>query len=490
MNQAYYENLKLYLSSIDRTKIAGLNEKQRQTVVDAVDQVKHNRIHEIFPSSGEFRRELYTKHMEFFAAGKTHHERLFMAANRVGKTVSGGMEVYCHTTGNYPDWWPGIKFDRPVRVLAAGDTSATTRDIIQKKLFGVDYMNPGTGMIPRDAIASRSLKRGTAEAYENVNVKHISGGESVVKLRSYDQGRKIFQGSEEDIIWLDEEVPIDVYEEALIRTLTTNGIVIMTFTPLNGLTQLVVSFLEESNDARKVVMAGWDDVPHISEEQKARALKSIQPYLRDARTKGIPSLGSGAIYPIPESEIICDPFPIPKHFKRVYGLDVGWNKTACVWAAIDPSTLTVYLYAEHYRGKAEPSVHATAIKQRGEWINGVIDTAARGRSQIDGNNLWDMYTDLGLKIHKADKAVDTGIEMMFELLSTGRLKVFSNLSNWLKEYRVYRRDKNGKIVKENDHILDATRYLAMSGLPLAVTQTEAIGRRYEQTYTPASTVGY
>jgi len=198
-----------------------------------------------FPDEGEHRRELYPKHLLFFEAGKTDNERLFMAGNRTGKTIGGGYEVTTHMTGDYPHWWPGYVFDRPVKVLAAGDTSATTRDIIQDKLLG-PWGEEGTGLIPGDLITGTTLKRNVAEAFEQVKVKSEFGGDSRIMLRSYDQGRKVFQGFEADIIWFDEEVPNNIYEEALIRTMTTGGLLIMTFTPVEGLTELVVSFMESA----------------------------------------------------------------------------------------------------------------------------------------------------------------------------------------------------------------------------------------------------
>lgn len=219
--------------------------------------------------------------------------------------------------------------------------------------------------------------------------------------------------------------------------------------------------------SRYLVQAGWDDVPHLSDTTKAELLSSTLPHLRDARSKGIPSLGAGAIYPVAESEIVCDPFAIPAWWPRAYGLDVGWNRTAAVWGARDPNTDTVYLYAEHYRGQAEPSVHVAAIRARGDWVPGVIDPASRGRSQRDGEQLLASYQQLGLKLSIADNAVDAGLYDVWERLSTGRLKVFRTLLNWLAEYRIYRRDTNGRIVKANDHLMDASRYLIRSGLAVA-----------------------
>jgi hypothetical protein len=214
-------------------------------------------------------------------------------------------------------------------------------------------------------------------------------------------------------------------------------------------------------------MAGWDDAPHLSEQDKADLLKSIPPYQRDARRLGIPQLGSGAIYPIPESEVLVQPFEIPDYWPRAFGLDVGWNRTAAVWGAIDRQSGIVYLYSEHYMGHAEPSVHAEQIRRRGDWIPGVIDPASRGRSQVDGKQVVSQYQDLGLDLAMADNAVEAGIYAVWQRLAGGGLKVFSTLASWLSEYRIYRRDEDGKVVKEGDHLMDAMRYLIMSGLDRA-----------------------
>lgn len=224
------------------------------------------------------------------------------------------------------------------------------------------------------------------------------------------------------------------------------------------------------------VGATWDDVPHLTPEQKTELWGSIPPYQRDARSKGIPQLGSGAIYPVPESDIVVDPFPLPVYWPRAYGLDVGWNRTAAIWAALDRETDTAYLYSEHYRGQAEPSVHAEAIKSRGRWINGVIDPAANGRGQKDGGQLMQNYLDLGLLLSPAENGVEAGLFDVWQRLSTGRLKVFRTMQNWLSEYRLYRRDEKGAIVKKDDHAMDATRYLIVSGLHVAGVEPDAAPR--------------
>ena len=222
------------------------------------------------------------------------------------------------------------------------------------------------------------------------------------------------------------------------------------------------------------VIAGWSDVPHLDEKAKADMLATYPPWQRDARTKGIPMLGAGAVYQVPESEFVVTPFSLPPDWPRCFALDVGWKRNAALWAAVDRNTETVYLYDEMYLAKTEASVVAAGIKKRGEWIFGVVDPASRGRSQHDGQSLMQIYTDLGLTLEPAKNDVQAGLTAVWELLSQGRLKVFRNLSNFLAEYRIYRRDEKGNIVKSNDHLMDALRYLVMSGLERAIVEPKAL----------------
>lgn len=215
---------------------------------------------------------------------------------------------------------------------------------------------------------------------------------------------------------------------------------------------------------------GWNDIPHLSEEQKEKMLAALPPHERDARSKGTPQLGSGAIYPVPESDILVDDFPIPDHWPRGFGMDVGWNRTSAGFWALDRDNDVLYRYSEHYRGQAEPAVHAQGIKARGAWIPGVIDPASRGRSQKDGIQLVQDYKDLGLNLQFAFNGVESGIYEVWQRLSSGRLKVFKSCQNWIYEFRLYRRDEKGRIVKENDHAMDETRYFVMSGVERMITK--------------------
>jgi len=215
-----------------------------------VADAQANKIRLMYPDSGPLRRELYAKHMEFFGAGREYRERCFMAANRIGKSEgAGGYETALHLTGEYPSWWPGRKFKHEIDAWAVGKTNETTRDIVQNKLFGRVTFNKGdkcfsgTGLVPREAIGKITWKNGTQDLADVVEVKHLSGFISRIGLKSYQQGRGAFEGTEKHWIWLDEEPPVEIYDECKIRTATVGGMIAMTYTPLEGASDTVMLFL-------------------------------------------------------------------------------------------------------------------------------------------------------------------------------------------------------------------------------------------------------
>jgi phage terminase large subunit-like protein len=425
-----------------------------------------SRFSTFFSDGGAFARSGYLKHLDFFASGKKFKERLFMAANRVGKSEAGAYELTCHLTGLYPPWWEGRRFEKPVECWAVGTNSQTTRDIVQAKLLGSVQM-PGTGMVPGHLILSTISSRGLPGALEGGVIRHVSGGNSLLGLKTYEQGRQSFEGTSKDVIWCDEEPPADCYTEMLYRTVTTKGIVMVTFTPLQGMSDVVKGFLEPESDIaadfKTFIQAGWKDVPHLDAEEQRALMATTPPYQIAARTEGEPSLGSGAIYPIAEREILVPTAEIPSSWPRVYAMDVGWNRTAVIWGAKDPGSGRIVLYDEHYRGHGEPASHAEGVRARGAWMRGVIDPASSGSNQIDGRKLIDIYARLGLHLEPAVNAVEAGLTETWNLLVSGRLVVQEHLTNWRSEFRKYHRDEQGKIVKASDHLMDATRYLIISG---------------------------
>jgi phage terminase large subunit-like protein len=424
----------------------------------------------------------YPKQREFHAAGKTHRERGLIAANQSGKSLSAGMETAMHVTGRYPSWWGGKEFKKPTIGWAAGVTSEVTRDSAQRILTGrINAL--GTGAIPRNAITGHSAKRGVADAIDTVVIRHgggadVQAGESLLTFKSYDQGREKFQAETLDFVWCDEEPPLDIYTEVLTRTNISMGPIYCTFTPLLGMSDVVHRFLMQPSPDRCVVTMSLDDALHYTPEQRKAIIESYPWFERDARARGIPSMGSGRVYPLLDEAIKITPFALPKHWPRLAGMDFGWDHpSAVLWAAWDRDTDSLYFYDAHRASQTDVIQHAAAIKARGSWIpvawphDGNNDTAA-------GPNLAKQYRDQGVNMlpmhaqyeetpgrQEGDKpssriSTEAAAQDALTRMQTGRLKVFSHLNDFFEEFNLYHR-KDGKIVKERDDLMSAKHKVLM-----------------------------
>ncbi|MDS1141723.1 terminase family protein [Pusillimonas sp. SM2304] len=437
----------------------------------------------------------YEKQLEFHAAGAKHRERLFSAGNQLGKTFSGGAETALHLTGRYPDWWEGKVFNRPTVGWAASVSGASTRDGVQRILFGRPGVDSelGTAAIPKDAIKEIVRLPGMPNAYSSAVIRHggggdVQAGESVLGFRNYEQGREKFQVETLDFVWLDEEPPIDIYMEALTRTNTTMGPVYLTFTPLQGMSLTVMRFLIEQHDGTTVIFMGIYDAKHYSKEHADAIVASYPEHEREARAFGKPVLGSGAVFPIAESEITCVPFSIPDDWPRLCAMDLGWDHpTAGVWLAHNLEADIVYLYDVYKRSKQVPAVHASAIKARGAWIPVAWPHDALQKQKDTGVPMRDTYRAEGLNMlpermqfEDGSIGVEPGVQIMLNRMQTGRFKVFANCEDWLKEYRIYHR-KDGVIVKQMDDAIDASRGGIMS-LRYAKTNVVSTFKRHRENW--------
>lgn len=441
-----------------------------------------------FPAEGPLSRDKYPKVMDFYAQGKTHSQRVLFGGNRTRKTGTGLFESSLHITGLYHDWWPGYKFSHPIKAWIIGVTAEDTLDVLQTLLVG-DELAGVQGLIPPQLVANVSYKY--KRAIRTMYVKHFTNGVfdgySMVTFKSDSEGREKFQGRRIDLALIDEECSDGVFEETVTRTMATepeiidgqvvtkeNGLIIFTFTPLQGKTPLVRRLTEKEVPHRYVTTITWDDCPHLTDKAKREMLESFHPHTRDARSKGIASLGSGVIFPIPVDMVFIKPIPIPEHWFRWYGLDLGWNNTSAVFIAHDRDSDIMYIYSEYVGEKQIAAVNASSIKAmslNGQLI-GAADTSIMQINPKDGTRLIEEYRREGLKLVKPDKTVETGINVMWQRLQTGRLKVFNTCTRFKLEYENYHRDEEGKIVKSNDHLMDAARYGIVSGAAYGKTKYE------------------
>jgi phage terminase large subunit-like protein len=421
----------------------------------------------------------YRQQRAFHAAGKENPERLLMAANRVGKTYSGGFENAMHLTGRYPAWWEGRVFPKATRMWAASETTEITVAGVQAVMLGRPEDGIGTGAIPADAIVEfRKKQHGAANAIEFVIVRHggggdVQSGQSYVGFKSYDQGREKFQADTLDIVWLDEEPSEAIYFEAITRISTTDGMMMMTFTPLKGMSKVVMRFLLEKPAGASVTSMTIEDADHFTPAQRAQIIARYPAHQREARTKGIPQLGSGQVYPVAESAISVERFPIPPHFVQIAGLDFGWDHPSGACAlAWDRDNDTYYVHRVHRQKEATPVMFSAGVRPWGTWLpwawphDGKAESGGKFGMQ-DVKQLAQLYADQGLRMlaehatfDDGSNGVEPGVMGILDLMQTGHFKVFSDLRDWWEEFRLYHR-KEGQIVKVNDDILCAMRYAWM-----------------------------
>jgi len=412
----------------------------------------------------------YKKQIEFHAAGATYRERLFRASNQSGKTLAGGAEVAMHLSGRYPEWWDGKRFDRPVRFMAGSESAELTRKGVQRILVGTpeDRAAWGTGMIPGDCIIDHSSRSGVADALASITVKSEFGGNSSLQFASYDQGRSKWQAETLDGVWFDEEPPSDVYSEGVTRTNTTMGPVILTLTPLMGMSEVVRRFMTEESPDRCDINMTIEDAEHYTPEERVRIIASYPEHERDARTKGIPILGSGRIFPVTQESISVGAFYIPDHWPVIGAIDFGWDHpTAAVRHAWDRDGDCIYVTHAHRLSRATPVIHAATLKAWGAWLPWVWPHDGLQHDKGSGEQIASQYRDLGLGMCKervmfedGTNGVEAGLSDMLTRMQTGRFKVFSHLSEWFEEFLLYHR-KDGRVVKEYDDLISASRYGVM-----------------------------
>ncbi len=448
----------------------------------------------------------YAWQKEFHAAGATCTERMLMAANRVGKTASAAAEVTLHLTGDYddlprearyrptlpngephpnageliwPNGWEGRRFDHPVLVWTGSPTNETSRDIVQAELIGGVGQEYGTGLVPRRKLIGAPLLRqaGVRNVADSFQVRHRSGGTSVCFLKTYEQGWQKWQGRAPHVVWLDEE-PDDymIYSEAQTRILTTRGILLVTFTPLSGVTELVDHF-QKGGEGVYLKGATWDDAPHLSKADRDRLAKSYRAHERDARTQGVPMLGEGAVFPVSDEQIRVPPFKVPDHWARIKGCDFGIDHPAAgVELAWDRDQDVIYVIDCYRQSDKTTAYHALWFNKANRAVPVAWPHDGMNREKSGGGTLAETYRRAGVNMlpksaryprrpgETAEKAgaqpIEPIVDEMLERMNTGRLKVFASCGLWLEEKRSYHR-KDGRIVDRRDDILKASMYALM-----------------------------
>ena len=424
--------------------------------------------------------KLYAWQREFVANTASYSQVCLIAANRIGKTWTGTYIDAMHALGDYPDDWPGHVFEHAPLIWCMGYSGEKCRDLLQAPIVG---RKSGEGffggLIPPDHIVGYESMIGTPNALRTVYVRQIGGGDvqagdSKIQFWSYSQGQHALMGDDVDWFHIDEE-PRDtaIFPQVLTRTAAGDrgkgGRGILTFTPENGRTEMVIQFMDTPSPAQICMQKGWDDAPHLSEKAKTELLASYPAHQRDMRTKGIPMLGHGRIYDLAEEDITCEAFEIPRHFRVIDGMDFGWDHPqAQIQLVIDTENDMFYV------ARAWKKSHAKAIEAWGatkSWSENVPTSWPADGLQTEKGSARQQksyYEEAGFNMlpdhatwPDGSNGVEAGLFEIRELMSSGKFKIFKGLRELLDEFLQYHRDEHGKIAKTRDDLLDAMRYAYM-----------------------------
>ena len=388
----------------------------------------------------------------------------------MGKTLCAGNELSFHTRGDYPDWWQGKRFHGATKWWASNTTNEMVRDGPQRILMG-QGQNWGTGTLPGESIKSHTMARGFPNLVDTVQIRHKHGGLSQIQFKAYEQGRTKWQGETlSGGVWFDEEPDSEIYSEGITR-MAPGAISLFTATPLLGMSDVVMQFFPYPTNAdRCLIQMTIEDAEHYTPAERAQRVAGYPAYERDARASGIPMLGSGRIFPIAKEEIEEEALEsIPSFWPQLIALDFGYDHPfAAVCGAWDRDADVVHITKIYREREKTPPIHVAAIKPWGDWLRCAWPHDGSQTQRGDGMALAEIYRKAGLKMlpehatfHSGGYHVQPGIDEMLMRMETKKLRVASHLSDWWAEFQTYHR-KNGKIVKERDDLMDATRALLMS----------------------------
>ncbi|MCA1474769.1 terminase family protein [Bradyrhizobium sp. NBAIM08] len=454
----------------------GLIRLARQTLSSSERRKKYRRIDFLDQSFW------YPSQKAFFMAGSSGvHQRLIYGGNQSGKTLSAAFEVALHMTGDYPYWWTGKRFDKPVRVWAVGESGQLVRDTLQKKLCGDDEF--GTGMIPLESFGKKPVMvPGGTGAIDTMFVTHqtdgVADGTSSLTFKSFEMRREKLQGESVDLIWIDERPSEDIYSELLARTSATDGHLIVSFTPVGegAAAGVTYKFLSEPSSDRAVFRIPSSEVKHISEARREELSSGYAEHEREARIEGTPQLGAGPIFPVELLPAISKSFnpdtDIPTYARWCVGIDFGYGHPfAAALIAWAHDTGHIWVVDSFRMERSSALYHVQRIHSMARGLRIPIAWPHDGAQHDKGSGLplSHQYKNFGanMMMHHAvnhgtkTNAVEPALEEIRGMMYGGKLTIAPHNGELLEELRNYHRDEDFKIVKQRDDLVSAMRYAIM-----------------------------
>ena len=451
----------------------------RQTMSSAERRKKFRRID--FMDANWF----YSTQLKFLAAGGAGaHQRLIYGGNQTGKTAVCAAEVAWHASGNYPDWYVGHKFSKPVRIWSIGESTVLVRDTMQRWLCGPrnDF---GTGTIPLESFAKAPVMvPGGTGAIDTVFVTHATDGKpdgtSELSFKSFEQRREKLQSESVDFIWIDERPDELLYNELYARTIATNGHLIVSYTPIGegAAAGLTYRFLSEPAADRAVFRIAGEEAKHISAARREEVAAGLPDEERETRLEGVPQLGTGPIFPVEllpaivKNVNVDDQAVIPNWTKWCVGIDFGFDHPfAAVLIAWDAQTGHVWVLDSFAMTRSSALYHVQRIHAMTKGLRVPVSWPHDGSTHDKGSGLAlkDQYKNFGanmLPTHAVNRSSGKNdllpsIEEIRELMYSGRLTVAAHNTELIEEIRHYHRDHDYRVSKQRDDLISAFRYAVM-----------------------------
>ena len=433
--------------------------------------------------------------LKFFATGESSR-RGILAANRIGKTVSTCFETACHLTGEYPDWWNGRRFEKPITAFVAGEGWEQVARVLQDELMGTKDIkireHIGTGAIPRKNIKLETMRTDGANVL-GVEIKHRTGSFSYLLFGNYTQEVRQLQGFKLNVCVFDEQPPDDTFSELVTRTATTQGMVMCSFTPLKGLNGLVSKFWYNEEGYEHIRVA-WDDVPEydpwgepfLLNETRRQLERDYLPHEREARLKGIPIQVKGAVFQLTEWPVYK---PNTYNFReypgihRVIALDLGLvnDKTVISLMYWDPVNREAWLNNQIvFKGTEEANPlnyiqHLVRPEVFGCPIVLPSDASTPGRYTMSSHSLRDLFAEYNLNVverpvmnppdekGRVTNHKSYGINTMRQMMEIDTFHINENCSDFLREAKNYYVDEKGRF-SDPDDCIDSARYALLACL--------------------------
>lgn len=416
-----------------------------------------------------------------------------LGGNRSSKTERGAFLAVAWLMGkeyfrDEPSWRYVKNLPIPehgVNIWAVGLDFSVIRDVIWNEKLRRGHRHPGLLPAPPNP---QIVRISDSEFQVQVDV---NGRKSSLTCKSADSGREKMQSASVDLVWIDEECDIEVFDELYQRTVDCAGKILLTLTPLSDVGSgarrpWVYELHKEWKQGRKDVVfiqLSALDNPFIPEEEKIKLKEKWAGHPEErARLYGDFIKRSGLVYGMwDRDKHVLKRQNLPSDWRRIISIDpAATGITAAVWAAISPRN-DVYIYRLYYERDLIVSDHAKNILTRNSgdkidtWIIDPFWGAARNAETHKQG--YQLYRENGCPVRLAPRAEDYGRDVMSEYLAASlettsrnpKLFIMAGLNEFVDEIEGYVWDSYGKgmlkglskdkPVKRNDHLINATQYL-------------------------------